>query len=70
MPRESKKVKVERGIELCRRMHELYPSVQSAHEEPAERPLTNRNPLSEICSLIAYVCLILFFIRQTKKTEA
>ena len=30
MPRESKKVKVERGIELCRRMHELYPSVQSA----------------------------------------
>ena len=28
------------------------------------------NPLSEICSLIAYVCLILFFIRQTKKTEA
>ena len=30
MPRESKKVKVERSIELCRRMHELYPSVQSA----------------------------------------
>ena len=28
------------------------------------------NPLSEICSLVAYICLILFFIRQTKKTEA
>ncbi|HEY9543849.1 OPT family oligopeptide transporter [Prevotella sp.] len=28
------------------------------------------NPLSEICSLVAYVCLILFFVWQTKKAKA
>ena len=30
MPRESKKAKRERAIEVCRRMQELYPAVQSA----------------------------------------
>lgn len=30
MPRESKKAKRERAIEMCRRMGELYPEVQSA----------------------------------------
>ena len=25
------------------------------------------NPMSEVCSLIAYICLIGFFIRATKK---
>ena len=30
MPRESKKAKRERAIEVCRRMQELYPTVQSA----------------------------------------
>ena len=30
MPRESKKAKRERAIEVCRRMGELYPAVQSA----------------------------------------
>ena len=30
MPRESKKAKRERAIEMCRRMGELYPAVESA----------------------------------------
>lgn len=30
MPRESKKAKQERAVEVCRRMQELYPSVESA----------------------------------------
>ena len=25
------------------------------------------NPMSEVCSLLAYICLIGFFIRATKK---
>ena len=32
MPRESKKLKQERGIETCRRLHTLYPHVESALE--------------------------------------
>ena len=32
MPRESKRLKQERGVETCRRLHTLYPHVESALE--------------------------------------